>query len=82
MCENCLIEAPNRNKYCFICFTTKPELKSTLMAINEDEDDSDDAEMFSFDGDMRKEQADFGGGSFVKSGVTLDKETGQFVGVD
>ena len=52
------------------------------MAINEDEDDSDDAEMFSFDGDMRKEQADFGGGSFVKSGVTLDKETGQFVGVD
>ena len=52
ICDNCQIEAPNMNKYCFNCFTTKPELQQTLVTVDEDDDD-DDGEGFTFDSGNR-----------------------------
>ncbi len=60
------------------CFMNKPELQQALNSIQEyDEDDEDADDMFAFD---KPDGGDAGG--FTKVGVTIDKTTGEFIGVD
>ena len=77
ICENCQVQAPNENIYCMQCYATKPELRQDLQAIQDDEDDDDDGEMFAFDSSRNSNR-----GTFTKVGVTMDKTTGEFKGID
>ena len=58
----------------------QPAQQQNVAAAVEDEDDDDD--MFAFSDGNRDSAASSGRGTFQKVGVSLDKQTGQFVGVD
>ena len=78
ICEHCQIEAPNSNLYCMQCFTSKPELRQTLVTVEDDEDD-----MFDFDnGSSSRDSKQSTGSNFTKVGVQIDKTTGSFVGIE
>ena len=77
ICEYCQIEAPNSNIYCMQCFTSKPELRQTLVTVEDDEAD----DLFSFDNGNRDSKTSTGS-NFTKVGVQYDKNTGSFVGIE
>ena len=79
ICENCQIQAPNENFYCMQCYITKPELQQGLVTIDDDEAEDDFGDdHFSFDNASQ----DSNRPTFTKVGVTMDKTTGEFVGIE
>ena len=58
----------------------EPDYQQNAAAAVDDEDDDDD--MFAFNDGNRDSAASSSRGTFQKVGVTLDKQTGQFVGVE